>query len=72
VALGPGSIAFTGFNSDGPDNLAFVALDPIAAGSEIHFTNLGWTGAGFASGTSMFTWTATSDIVPEQSSGSTS
>ncbi len=27
MAFGPGSIAFTGFNADGNDNLAFVALE---------------------------------------------
>jgi len=50
MSLGPGSIAFVGFNADGNDNLAFVALETIAAGTQIHFSNRGWTGSGFGSG----------------------
>lgn len=62
MALGPGSIAFTGFNADGNDDLAFVALEALPAGSVIHFTDNEWTGAAFNSGESGWTWTATSDI----------
>jgi predicted extracellular nuclease/methionine-rich copper-binding protein CopC len=41
MALGPGSIAFIGMNTaGGPDDwIAFVALDPIAAGTTIYFTD---------------------------------
>jgi len=61
-ALTTGDIAFTGFNADGVDNLAFVALAPIPNGTEIHFTDNEWTGAAFNTGESGFTWTATSAI----------
>jgi len=37
-------IAFTGYNADGADNLAFVALVPIAAGDIIFFTDNEWNG----------------------------
>jgi uncharacterized protein YjiK len=61
-ALNTGDIAFTGFNADGNDNLAFVALAPITSGAEIHFTDNEWTGSAFNTGESGFTWTASADI----------
>jgi uncharacterized protein YjiK len=63
-ALNPGDIAFTGFNSDGSDALAFVALAPIPAGTEIFFTDDEWNGLSIGSGgnfideESEFKWTA--------------
>jgi hypothetical protein len=62
MALGPGSIAFVGFNAETLDNLAFVALEPIVAGTVIHFTDNEWTGSAFNSGESGWSWTATGDI----------
>jgi hypothetical protein len=62
MALGPGSIAFVGFSADGPDNLAFVALEPIAAGTVITFTDKEWNGSSFNTGEATWNWTATSDI----------
>jgi hypothetical protein len=62
MALGPGSIAFTGFNADGNDNLSFVTLTDIAAGTVIHFTDNEWTGASFNSGEDTWSWTAGQDI----------
>ncbi|HWM47932.1 MAG TPA: Calx-beta domain-containing protein [Xanthobacteraceae bacterium] len=62
MALGPGSIAFVGFNADGNDNLAFVVLQDIAAGTVITFTDNEWVGSAFNTGESTWTWTATSDL----------
>jgi Ca2+-binding RTX toxin-like protein len=62
MSLAAGSIAFTGFNADGADNLAFVVLEPIAAGTEIWFTDNEWTGGAFNTGESTWTWTAASNI----------
>lgn len=39
MSLTAGSIAFVGFNVDNPDAIAFVALDPIAAGQVIYFSD---------------------------------
>lgn len=61
MALGPGSIAFTGFTSDATNNLAFVALSDISAGTEIQFTTARWSGSAFPGG-AQWTWTAGSDI----------
>lgn len=53
-----GDIAIVGWNSDDnalntpgfvDDNINFVALTLIPAGTEIYFTDLGWTGTGFQS-----------------------
>jgi uncharacterized protein len=62
MALGPGSIAFVGFNGDGNDNLAFVVLEEIALGTEIIFTDNEWSGSAFNAGETTFTWTAPSTI----------
>jgi autotransporter passenger strand-loop-strand repeat protein len=65
MALSAGSIAFTGFNGDGNDNLSFVALTDIAQGTVINFTDSNWNGSSFASGSSAestMAWTATSAI----------
>lgn len=62
--LSPGAIAFTGFNADGSDDLAFVALAPIAEGDVIHFTDNEWDGGEVGAGGSLntgegyITWTA--------------
>jgi hypothetical protein len=62
MALDSGSIAFVGFNADGTDNLAFVALEPIAAGTVITFTDNEWNGSSFNTGEATWSWTATGDI----------
>jgi len=57
-ALTPGDIAIVGFNFDNPDSLAFVALDNIAVGTEIKFTDNGWNEDNtFRTGESIFTYT---------------
>jgi hypothetical protein len=64
ATLSPGAIAFTGFNADGNDDLAFVALVPIAETDVIHFTENSWNGLPMSSGglfagsEGHFTWTA--------------
>src|SRR5262249_34014866 len=58
----PVEIAFTGFNADGADNLAFAALTDIAAGTEIHFTNNQWNGSSFLPFLADWTWKATTGI----------
>ena len=61
-ALTAGSIAFTGFNADGDDSLAFVSFSDVKAGTVIHFTDNAWNGASFASDENVWSWTATSDV----------
>lgn len=61
-ALSPGSIAFTGFNADGDDSLAFVSFSDIKAGTLIHFTDSAWNGKSFATDENVWSWTATSDV----------
>ncbi len=58
----PGDIAFVGFNADGNDDLAFVTLREIAAGTVIYFNDREWTGAGFNTGEGEVVWTAGSTI----------
>ena len=60
--LATGDIAFVGFNADGNDDLAFVALKGIAAGDTIYFQDNEWTGSAFNTGESSFSFTATAAI----------
>lgn len=63
MALGPGSIAFTGFNADGNDDFAIVTLSTIAAGTIVTFRDDEWNGTAWADGNEgTMTWTATSEI----------
>lgn len=64
AVLGPGSIAFTGFNADGNDNLAFVALTTIPANTVIFFADEEWTGTDwFAVTECCFAWVPSSTVV---------
>jgi predicted extracellular nuclease/2',3'-cyclic-nucleotide 2'-phosphodiesterase (5'-nucleotidase family) len=61
LALNPGNIAFVGFNADGNDNIAFVALTDINPGEVIIFEDNEWNGTAFAdTNEGAFSWTATS------------
>lgn len=60
--LTAGSIAFTGFNGDGNDNLSFVVLTDIAANTTINFADKTWNGSSFASNEGTWSWTATSAV----------
>ncbi|MEN8866768.1 MAG: hypothetical protein ABF381_14400, partial [Akkermansiaceae bacterium] len=44
ATLNPGAIAFIGFNSFSRNDLVFTALEPIAEGDIIYFTNKTWNG----------------------------
>jgi predicted extracellular nuclease len=59
---GPGSIAFTGFNVDDPDSIAFVALEDLAAGTVITFNDNEWDGTTFNTGEGVVTLTLTSAV----------
>ncbi|BCL34293.1 choice-of-anchor I family protein [Nostoc sp. MS1] len=61
MALTVGSIAFVGFNADGNDNLAFVALTDINPGEVLIFEDNEWNGTSFNdTNEGAFSWTATS------------
>ena len=62
--LSPGSIAFTGINGDGTDNLNFVALDAIPANTTVFFRDDEWQNPGFNTGESIITWTSGGVILP--------
>jgi hypothetical protein len=57
-----GSIAFVGFNSDGSDDFAVVALTPYPAGSVFRFQENEWSGSAFNTGEGAFSWTSTGPI----------
>jgi hypothetical protein len=64
ISLSPGAIAFVGFNADGNDDLAFVALAIISPNAVIRFTDKGWNGSpvgaggAFPAGEGVITWTS--------------
>jgi uncharacterized protein len=63
MALSAGAIAFVGFNADGNDNIAFVALTEIAVGETIVFEDNEWNGTSFVDiNEGAFSWTATTVV----------
>ena len=62
--LAPGSIAFTGINGDGSDNLSFVVLDAIPANTTVYFRDDEWQNPVFNTGESIITWTSGGAITP--------
>jgi len=58
--LEPGDIAILGFQSDNPDKFAFIALTNILGGTEIKFTDNGWTGSALYTNEGTLTWTVPS------------
>ena len=69
ISLSPGAIAFVGFNADGDDDLAFVALAAISPNAVIRFTDNEWNGSlvgaggAFSAGEGVITWTSPVDGV---------
>jgi predicted extracellular nuclease/2',3'-cyclic-nucleotide 2'-phosphodiesterase (5'-nucleotidase family) len=70
MALGSGSIAFIGFNADGNDGFAFIAVDAIPAGTVIRFSDNEWNGmapgagGAFNTGEGSLTWTNDGAEIP--------
>lgn len=63
TTLSAGDIAIIGFNFDDPDELAFVLLVDVGAGTQINFTDNGWLNTNaFRTGEGTFTWTAGSNL----------
>ncbi|NJM79931.1 MAG: hypothetical protein HC854_10485 [Flavobacterium sp.] len=66
TTLGVGDIAFIGINFDGNDDYSFILLKEIQSGTQIRFTDYGWSDAtGFATGVggdSEWVWTSTSSL----------
>ena len=63
TTLAAGDIAFTGFNADGNDNLAFAALAAIPMNTVIFFSDEEWTGTDWFTNTEgSFVWVANSAI----------
>lgn len=63
--LQAGDIAFLSFQSDDPDEMAFVPLVNIAAGTRIGFTDNGWRATNsFRLGEGVMYWTAPATGVP--------
>src|SRR5262245_26905722 len=60
--LGRGDVALTGYDSDGTDEISFVLLTGVTAGTPISFTERGWLAAGgFRAGEATFTVVLASD-----------
>ncbi|WP_376088599.1 ExeM/NucH family extracellular endonuclease [Roseomonas sp. CCTCC AB2023176] len=64
MPLTTGSIAFLGWNADGTDGLAFVAVDEIPAGTVIRFQDNEYNGTAFNTGEGSTTWTSPASAIP--------
>lgn len=62
MTLAPGSIAFTGYNSEGSNSLSFVVLEDITAGTVLYFADSNWNGSMFSSNEATWSWMATEDV----------
>ncbi len=62
--LSGGDIMFVGFNADGTDGFAFVALTAIPASTTIYFTDNTWNGAAFVNTEGIITWNSGASIIP--------
>jgi hypothetical protein len=62
--LGAGDIAFTGFNADSTDHLAFVTFVELPANTVIYFQDNEWTGAAFNTGEGSIKWTSGTAAIP--------
>ena len=56
ASLVTGDLAFVGFNTDGRDGFAFVALTNVDANSTVYFRDDEWQGSSFNTGESVITW----------------
>ena len=62
MAVQFGDLGFVGFNADGDDGFAIVALQDIAAGETVLFTDNEWDGQDFNSGEGLLSWTTTEAV----------
>lgn len=61
--LDEGDIYLTGFNADGNDDFSFVTFVNIAPGTELRFTDRGWTNA-WSGSEGTIIWTSPASILP--------
>ncbi len=59
---GPGDVAIVGWNADGNDDLAFVALVDLPQGTSITFCDQEWDGTAFTEGEGQISWLADNDV----------
>jgi hypothetical protein len=62
TTLTPGDVAVIGFNTDDPDQIFWVNLVDIAAGTQIKFTDNGWNGTALTTSEGTVTWTAAAAV----------
>ncbi|MFN5317806.1 MAG: lamin tail domain-containing protein [Bacteroidia bacterium] len=60
--IGPGAIAFLGFQGDGPDALQFVTIQEFSAGDSIFLTDGGWNGSSFFQNEGTMYWKAITTV----------
>jgi hypothetical protein len=61
--VGPGDLAFVGFNADSLDDFAIVLLAEATAGQSVYFNDNEWTGAAFnGMGEGEFRWDITTSL----------
>jgi endonuclease I len=58
TTLTTGDIAIIGYNTDDPDQVVFVPMVDLAAGTTIYFTDNAWTGTALTTNEGTYTYTA--------------
>jgi hypothetical protein len=61
--LETGDIAFVGFNADGDDDIAFVALNNIPVGTTIYFCDSEWDGTAFGDDENDIIWNSGTSLI---------
>ncbi|MFM7311216.1 MAG: endonuclease, partial [Flavobacteriales bacterium] len=62
TTLTPGDIAVIGFNTDDPDQIMWVTLVDLAAGTQVKFTDNCWNGTALTTTEGTTTWTASAAV----------
>ncbi len=61
--IGPGDIAFIGFNADGNKDFAFVTLADIDASTSVFFSDNDWTGSAFTPTEGTINWFSGTSLI---------
>jgi len=59
-----GGIAFVGYNADNPDQFTIILTEYLAAGTQMYFSDAGWTGSALYASEGAILWTVPAGDLP--------
>lgn len=62
--IAAGDIAFVGFNADNPDQFTIISTNYLEDGTQIYFTDAGWTGSALYASEGSIIWTVPTGGLP--------